>query len=178
MNSRNLVDGTSELSQTGSEILDLAPTTADHQFSSDNQQFFLLDYWRVLLKRRWVILGVLTFVFAAAIIVSLRTAPMYRAAGQITINKENHNPLGFKENTATDDQDVSLNVELATQLRILQSNSLAVQAVQKLQSDEQFKGSTASAPDMDFKASLTGPPQLPKSNKLSGPADLGLVSRS
>ena len=162
MNSRNLVDGTSELSQTGSEILDLAPTTADHQFSSDNQQFFLLDYWRVLLKRRWVILGVLTFVFAAAIIVSLRTAPMYRAAGQITINKENHNPLGFKENTATDDQDVSLNVELATQLRILQSNSLAVQAVQKLESDGQFKGSTASAPDMDSNVSLTGPPQLTK----------------
>jgi len=70
---------------------------------------------------------------------------MYRAVGQITINKENRNPLGFKENAATDDQDVSLPVELATQLRILQSNSLALQVVRKLESDGQFKASTANA---------------------------------
>jgi succinoglycan biosynthesis transport protein ExoP len=156
MDSRNLLGGTSELRRSGTDILDLAPTIADHQLSSDNQQFFLLDYCQVLLKRRWAIMGVLTFALAAAVIVSLRTAPMYRAAGQITINRENRNPLGFKENIATDDQDVSLNVELATQLRILQSNSLALQVVRKLESDGQFEASTASALSLDPNASLTG----------------------
>src|SRR5437762_3013894 len=140
MNSRNLLGGISELRRTGPETLDLVPTSADHQLYYDNQQFFLLDYWKVLLKRRWVILCVLAFALAAAVIVSLHTAPMYRAVGQITINKENHNPLGLKENAATDDQDVSLNVELATQLRILLSNSLVLQVVRKLESDGQFKG--------------------------------------
>ena len=163
MNSRNLLGGSVELGRTEREILDLAPPTADHQLSFGNQQFFLLDYWRLLLKRLWLILGVIAFALAAAIIVSLRTTPMYRAAGQITINKENPNPLGFKENTATAGQDDSLNIELATQLRILQSNSLVLQVLRKLGSDEQFKEwSTTEAPGMDLKASLTGPPQLSK----------------
>src|SRR6266403_4700157 len=87
---------------------------------------------------------------------------MYRAVGQITINNESRNPLGFKENTATDDQDVSLPVELATQLRILQSNSLALQVIRKFESDGQFKASTANAPNMNPNASLTGPPQPSK----------------
>jgi len=89
MNSRNLLGGSVELGRTEREILDLAPPTADHQLSFGNQQFFLLDYWRLLLKRLWLILGVIASALAAAIIVSLRTTPMYRAAGQITINKEN-----------------------------------------------------------------------------------------
>src|SRR6267378_1875959 len=161
MNSRNLLGGTSELRRTGPEILDLAPTAADQQLSSNDQQFFLFDYWQVLLNRRWVILGVLTFAIAAAVIVSLRTTSMYRAVGQITINKENRNPLGLKENTATDDQDVSLPVELATQLRILQSNSLVLQVVRKLESDGQFKAWTNAA-NMNTNASLTGPPQPSK----------------
>src|SRR6266478_973727 len=144
MNSRNLLGGTSELRRTGPEVLDLAPITADQQLSSNDQQFFLFDYWQVLLNRRWVILSVLTFAIAAAVIVSLRTMSMYRAVGQITINKENRNPLGFKENAATDDQDVSLPVELATQLRILQSNSLALQVIRKFESDGQSKASTYS----------------------------------
>jgi len=162
MNSRNLLGGTSELRRTGPEILDLAPTAADQQLSSNNQQFFLFDYWQVLLNRRCVILGVLTFAIAAAVIVSLRTTSTYRAVGQITINKENRNPLGFKENSSTDDQDVSLPVELATQLRILQSNSLVLQVVRKLESDGQVKASTANAPNMNPDASLTGPPQPSK----------------
>src|ERR1700694_5898757 len=154
MNSRNLSDATSNLGQIGPEVLDLTQPTANQQFASDNQQFFLLDYWRVLVKRRWVIVGSLAFVLAAAVVVSLHTTPMYRAAGQITINAENPNPLGFKESTATTENGSNVNVDLATQVRILKSDALAFQAVRKLQPDEQFTVSTANEPDMDRNASL------------------------
>jgi succinoglycan biosynthesis transport protein ExoP len=162
MNSRNLLGATSDLGPIGPEVLDPTQPTANQQFAFDNQQFFLLDYWRVLVKRRWVILGSLVFVLAAAVVVSLRTTPMYRAAGQITISAENPNPLGFKENTATTENGSNVNVDLATQVRILKSDAIAFQAVRKLQPDEQFTGSTANAPEMDRNASLTGPPQVTK----------------
>jgi capsular exopolysaccharide synthesis family protein len=160
MNSRNLLNATSELKPAGPEIRELAQPAPDHQLSFDNQQFFLLDYWRVLVKRRWVILGSLTFGLTAAVIVSLRTTPMYRAEGQITINRENPNPLGFKEDTSTGANDSNVNVDLATNVRILKSKSLAVQALRKLQSDEQFKEPTLNAPDMGLNAFSTGPSQL------------------
>jgi polysaccharide biosynthesis transport protein len=166
MNSRNLSGAPSDPKPIGHEVLDLTKPAANQELASDNQQFFLLDYWRVLVKRRWVILGSLAFTLVAAVVVSLHTTPMYRAAGQITINGENPNPLGFKENTATSDNVSNVNVDLATQVRILKSDALAFQAARKLQPDEQFKGSTANSPSMDQNASLTGPPQLTKEQQI------------
>src|SRR6202022_995905 len=80
MNSRNSLTGTADLGPVRPEILDLTQPAANHQFAFDNQQFFLLDYWRVLVKRRWLIAGSLAFMLAAAVVVSLKTTPMYRAA--------------------------------------------------------------------------------------------------
>jgi polysaccharide biosynthesis transport protein len=151
MNSRNLPVGTSELSATGPQSFDSLQTTVfDH--SSSTQQLFLLDYWRVLVKRVWVILSVLTFMLAASVIVSLRTTPMYRAAGQITINKP-PSWLGFKEQAQNNGSEIDDSADLATQARILQSNSLALRIIRQLQLDQklQFKGLTANlaAPDND-----------------------------
>src|ERR1700694_245707 len=128
MNSRNLLGGTSDLRPFPPEDLDLTQSTANQQLASGNQQFFLLDYWRVLVKRLWVILGSLALMLVAAVVVSLHTTPMYRAAGQITINGENPNPLGFKENTATSENNSNVNVDLATQVRILKSDALTFEA--------------------------------------------------
>ncbi len=135
MNSRNLLGETSELRRTGPEILDLAPTIAAHQLSSENQEFFLLDYWRVLVKRFLVILGLLAFMLAASVVVSLRTTPMYRAAGQITFNKPS-NWLGFKETPQGNVSEVDDSADLATQVRILQSNTLALRIIRQLQLDQ------------------------------------------
>jgi polysaccharide biosynthesis transport protein len=159
MNSRNLFGPSSELKSTGSDVRDLAHPIADHHLSAVNQQFILFDYWRVLLKRGWVIFGVLIIALAAAVIVSLRMTPLYRAAGEITIDKENPNPLGLKENgTASVSDPDDLSVDLATQARILKSNSLALLAVRKLQSAGQLPGPT-NVSDVRAGDSLAGPPQ-------------------
>ncbi|HXW91052.1 MAG TPA: polysaccharide biosynthesis tyrosine autokinase [Terriglobales bacterium] len=163
MNSRNLLGATSELTAAGSEILDRAQPAVDLQLANDSQQFFLLDYLRVLVKRRWVILGSLAFGLAAAVIVSLHTTPLYRAEGQITISKENPNPLGFKSATS-EDASSSADVDLATQARILQSSSLAMQALRKLQPNDDLT-STANGIDVNSSVSLTGPPQPVKSQQ-------------
>jgi polysaccharide biosynthesis transport protein len=157
MNSRNLVGPTSEVKAPSSDLRDLRHPIADHHLSSVNQQFILFDYWRVLVKRGWVIVGVLVFALAAAGMISLRTTPLYRAAGEITIDKENANPLGLKENGVANDYE-DLSVDLATQVRILKSNSLALLAARKLQSGAQA-ARASNGSDIGPSASLTGPSQ-------------------
>jgi len=165
MTARNLFGATSELKPTGPEILDITAPATDRQTFSDNQQVFLLDYWRVLVKRGWGILASLAFMLAGAVIVSLHTTPMYRAEGQITISRENLNPLGFKDDSATGGSDSSVDVDLATQVTILKSGSLVLQAVRTLQPGERPEGSTANAPDADPSAPLTSPSQLSEVQK-------------
>jgi succinoglycan biosynthesis transport protein ExoP len=162
MNSKNVLRGTSELKLGEPQSVDLDQSVPYHHFSSQSQQLVLLDYWQVLVKRRWMILGSLVFTLAAAVLVSLRTTPMYQAAGQIMINRQNPNPLGLKESTSTDAvEDFDQTVDLATHVKILESNSLALQVVRKLQFDgKQFKASTADASNADPNAALMGSPQI------------------
>jgi polysaccharide biosynthesis transport protein len=134
MNPRSLPGSGSDLKITGTDIRDLAHPIADHHLSAVNQQFILFDYWRILVKRGWVIVCALLLALAGAIISTLRTTPLYRAAGEITIDRENPNPLGLAENGMSIGQGYEdPAVDLATQVRILKSNSLAFLAARKLQ---------------------------------------------
>src|SRR5579885_2739281 len=47
----------------------------------------LRDYLRVLIKRKWLVLGSLALVFGGSLIATLRTTPIYDAVGSIAINK-------------------------------------------------------------------------------------------
>lgn len=51
------------------------------------QDSVLREYLRVLIKRKWVIISTLAVVFGAVAIATLRTTPIYEAAGSIAINK-------------------------------------------------------------------------------------------
>ena len=133
MNSKNVLRRISELRLGGPQSVDLDQSVPYHHFSSQSQQFVFLDYWQVLVKRRWLMLGSLVFMLAAAVLVSLRKTPMYQAAGQIMINRQNPNPLGLKESTSTDAvEDFDQTVDLATHVKILQSNSPGSKAVRRL----------------------------------------------
>ncbi len=102
---------------------------------------------------------------AAAVIVSLHTTPMYRAEGQITINKENPNPLGFKDDAEAGGGDYNANIELATQVTVLNSVSLALQAIRQLPPGEEPKAATSKATNVNASTPLTGPPQLTEEQK-------------
>jgi len=147
MNPRSLPGSGSDLKITGTDIRDLAHPIADHHLSAVNQQFILFDYWRILVKRGWVIICALLLSLAGATITTLRTTPLFRASGEITIDKEASNPLGLNDgvvNNANDYNDLS--VDLATQVRILKSNSLTLLAIRKLESNGQAKGVVDLAP--------------------------------
>src|SRR5579864_5005308 len=91
------------------------------------------ESFRVLLKRKWVIVGVLTTIFSIVAIASLRMTPIYEATGTIEINKPDAN-LNF-QNSATFNVDSYDPTELETEIKILQSDLLATQVIRELNLD-------------------------------------------
>ncbi len=107
------------------------------------------DYWRILLKRKWTVIATLVIVLTVTAIATLRMTPIYEAVGRISVNREGADLLGFKDPGAPATDDWDINVTLATQVRILQSDSLALQVARKLGLDRKTAASN-----------LTGPPPL------------------
>ncbi len=96
----------------------------------------LLHYWHILLKRKWTVLTVLAVITIMAAIGSLRTVPLYDSVGKIAINRESNDMLGFKNmesSVSMDDYDYTVMID--TQVKILESQSLAAQVVRKLRDD-------------------------------------------
>src|SRR5690606_14569395 len=54
----------------------------------DDDEIDLLAYWQILLKRRWLVLGILASVIALALLVTLLTPPVYRATSTVQIDRE------------------------------------------------------------------------------------------
>lgn len=89
----------------------------------------LLDYVRVLYKRRWTATTAFLALFLTVTIYTFTTTPIYEARTQILIEKENSNVVTFKQaieqNQVADDY-------YQTQYKILQSRGLARRTVETL----------------------------------------------
>jgi len=164
-----MTGGNANMMPTGSGLSHFVPETVGitQRAAFPNDVFprgrssvqILMDYWRILLKRRWVVLVSLAFMLVAATFISLRTTPMYRAVGQITL-MENSNPLGLRDAGANNDTKNygDATVELATEVAIFRTNSVVLQAIRKLQvaGYNQFRGESKSPSDSRT-VMLTGP---------------------
>ncbi len=94
------------------------------------QESTLREYLRVLLKRKWMVLACIFGIFAVTAIASLRQTPIYEAVGRIAVNKADSNVITFKDSVPVVDYlDAS---DLDTEVRILQSDLLALQVVRQL----------------------------------------------
>src|SRR5882672_7324401 len=109
-----------------------------------SQDSVLREYLRVLIKRRWVIISTLAVVFGAVAIATLRTTPIYEAAGSIAINKADPMLFNFKD-SGGGGFDYYDPTDLDTEVRILKSDLLALQVIKQLNLDRrpEFGGSEA-----------------------------------
>jgi capsular exopolysaccharide synthesis family protein len=82
----------------------------------------LLDYVKVLHKRRWTAITAFLLVFGSVTVYTFTATPIYRARVQILIENENPNVVKFEE---VYDQNTQNNDYYQTQYRILQSRLLA-----------------------------------------------------
>src|SRR5436190_13615879 len=111
------------------------------QSATTAQDSFLRDYFRVLIKRVWVVLGTLLIVFGATLIATLRSTPIYDAKGSIAINKTDPMLSNLRDgNNSVDYYDPT---DLDTEVRILQSDLLALQVIKELNLDKRSESGQA-----------------------------------
>jgi len=94
----------------------------------------LREYFRVLLKRKWIVVACIVGIFAAVAIASLRQTPVFEAVGRIAVNKADPNLITFKDSMPV--MDYYDPTDLDTEVRILQSDLLALQVIRQLNLDK------------------------------------------
>jgi exopolysaccharide transport family protein len=98
------------------------------------QESTLREYMRVLIKRKWIVISVAAGIFMAVAVASLRQTPVYDAVGRIAVNKADSNLIAFKDSTPDTDY-VYEQSDLDTEVRILQSDLMALQVIRQLNLD-------------------------------------------
>jgi polysaccharide biosynthesis transport protein len=114
--------------------------------ASEEDTIHLLDYWHILVARRWTILAVFATIVTITGIATFKQTPIFRASATIQIDRENSNILSFKDvyevESGTDDT-------LQTQYKVLgTSRSLARGVIEELHLDreEAFKPAESAGP--------------------------------
>ena len=102
--------------------------------ATEEDSIHLLDYWHVLLAKRWTLLAVFATVVTITAIATFKQTPIYLSSATIQIDRENSNVLSFKDvyqiESATDDT-------LQTQYQVLGSRSLARRVIEELHLDRE-----------------------------------------
>src|SRR5271169_2393682 len=155
-------DGLREL-QPGEPAEFLRPISSALYNALPPQESTLREYMRVLIKRKYMVIAVVVGIFMAAAIASLRQTPIYEAIGRIAVNKADSNLISFKDSTPDTDY-VYEQSDLDTEVRILQSDLLALQVIRKLNLD---KRSEFGGHSDQKQASLVADPLQTDSNRAS-----------
>src|SRR5277367_492174 len=90
----------------------------------------LLDYLIILRKHQWLIATFLLTVVTVVTIASFKMKPVYEAAARVEVDKESQNTLPFQG--VNYDEYVDLENYVETQVKILQSETLALQTIREL----------------------------------------------
>lgn len=104
----------------------------DAATESEGEAIDLVRYWRILLKRRWTVLGALAIAITYAIVATLLTTPIYRSSASLQIDREairivNVEGMSPTEGAADWGEDF-----YQTQYELLQSRALAQRTVSQL----------------------------------------------
>jgi polysaccharide biosynthesis transport protein len=89
----------------------------------------VVEYWRILRKRRWTVVSILLLVVVTVMIGTLKQRPVYRSKAVLQIDRENQNVFSFKE---VFELDTSNDDFLETAYKILASRTLAYRVIRKL----------------------------------------------
>jgi len=124
---------------------DKQPSNVVRLLHQHEDEHHLVDYLRVVYKRRWVAMPVLLLVFLVGAVNSYRTTPIYEARTQLLIEKDT--PKVGTLNTMFQEQDGWYNDDFyQTQYKILQSRSLARLAVEVINLPKHPSLQAATAP--------------------------------
>jgi len=93
----------------------------------------IMELWRSVLKRKWVVLSILVICLATAALASWLTIPVYRATAVVQINHETANILRIEDFEAAPRSWQGVEQFYQTQYEILQGRQLAEDVVERLE---------------------------------------------
>jgi succinoglycan biosynthesis transport protein ExoP len=131
MESRRFLEGPSELARPDTHRL----AELQEMYGTPAREQSLSDYWRILQKRKWTVIVSIVVVFVAAGLISVRMTPIYDAAARIIISQRAPNPLNFKDSDQTSITAGSQQDDIATQLKVMQSETMAELVINRLNLD-------------------------------------------
>lgn len=97
----------------------------------DDDAIHLRDLWRVIVKRKWVILAVLAIVMITGLVITLMATPMYRATISLKIERDAPKIMDFKGAPMMPQEYGDIDF-YRTQYELLKSRSLAERVVRQL----------------------------------------------
>src|SRR5580698_8281710 len=125
---------------------DIFPATME----SREDHISMVHLWRVLQKRRWLVLGSLATIVLLVTAVSLSLPKRYDASSRLLLDLEGSEDLGLDQVVMP--IGIDLDTKLQTQIRIVQSDTIANSVIRKLglQNNPAFVGKQAALSRHDF----------------------------
>jgi succinoglycan biosynthesis transport protein ExoP len=119
----------------------------------------ILHYWRILQKRKWVMLATFAIVFSLSAIAVLSETRIYQATSKVAIFPEVPNVLGFKDGIENNYPDFDYEAALETQVAILRSDALALKVIEamRLYQDPRFTTVRQDLPESSMPGSSMQP---------------------
>jgi succinoglycan biosynthesis transport protein ExoP len=127
--------GNQSLREMGPASMQISRNLAALHSGAATQDSILREYLRVLIKRKWVVLGTLAAIFGASLVATLRITPIYDAVGSIAINKPDPMLQNLRD-SGNYNADYYDPTDLDTEVRILRSDLLALQVIKQLNLDQ------------------------------------------
>lgn len=122
----NIPDRELPVSTFGSNLpsVDVRDPVPDFEDSAD-----LRDYLEVVLRRKWLVLTFLFGVFLTSLVVSLSMKPVFKASGRLELRTSSPKVTKFEDVVTSQMQSREI---FQTQIRLLQSGTLALRVLKKL----------------------------------------------
>ena len=101
---------------------------------NDRKDIDLLEYWRIIVKRKWVLAAFCAILLVGAAVKSFTTTPLYRATASILIDEPGTSMINIQDilNSGGYYRSDYLGTYFNTQLRLLTSRSLAERVAKRL----------------------------------------------
>ena len=109
------------------------------------QEPSLLEYWRIIRRRKGALIVAATLGLIAGALVTLPQTPIYQAKTSLEIQDMNQDFLGMRSVTQVSDLPSTTVTDIQTQIRILQSDSLKDRVAKKMM-ELQKSGAEATKP--------------------------------
>jgi polysaccharide biosynthesis transport protein len=102
-----------------------------HRLPVAGERFTVMELWRVIMKRRYVIATVTVLSLAGALWYALRTAPVFESSSHIEIRPQDQPDIGLQQVVGAKGGDEAES-PLSTEVHILQSDSVLFQTAESL----------------------------------------------